>query len=111
MMTEIKIMPDWGCYPLWMNDPEDDCFRNIPADDLGLSDGLKRRLEKWYCIYEQTLNWDVPQDSGFKSVAEEDFFEKEGLEIWRMLIDEAGPGYLVSYYSQKENVLLYPEKG
>jgi hypothetical protein len=56
MATKIKLMADYGCYPLWW--VSGDLVGNIDPAKLPLSHETINRLYKWAAVYNTTLNWD-----------------------------------------------------
>ena len=101
-------MNDWACYPVWVKHLPDEIFENIPIEDIELSLDTRARIKAWDDTFQDTYNPDVPQDSGFNTEAEIDQFESEGRKIWQIVIDELKSKYTVSYYSYKQNILLFP---
>jgi len=93
-MKMIKLMPDYGCFPLWEDSPE--AAGNINPDTLSLSASLKSALADWAMQYDATLNSDDPLQSGFSSEAEEAAFEQAGQDLLAMLKNELGEEYEVS---------------
>ena len=51
--TEIKLMPDYYCYPLWGD--LDDGY-NLSPDDFPLTESLKNDLNEWAEVYDGILN-------------------------------------------------------
>ncbi len=64
MPEKIKLMADYGCYPLWWADKY---AGDIDPATLSLSQETISRLEKWADVYDAKLNWDDPASSGFRS--------------------------------------------
>ena len=93
-MKMIKLMPDYGCFPLWEASPE--ATGNINPDTLPLSASLRSALADWAEQYDATLNADDPLQSGFSSAAEEAAFEQTGQSLLAMLQNELGQEYEVS---------------
>jgi hypothetical protein len=92
-MKRIKLMADYGCFPLWgvsLNE-----IGNINPDDLPLSVGLKDDLLAWGRTYDQTLNMDDPSKSGFRTAEDESEFKHAGLRLGEKLKDELGEDFFV----------------
>lgn len=105
-MNQLKIMPEFGCYPLWKKDDTEGIFENIPLDTLMISENLRNLIQEWDNRFQGTYNDDYPPDSGFISKEEANQFEKEGIEIWNRLRNELSKSYEVSYYSISKNELF-----
>jgi hypothetical protein len=96
-MIKIKLMPDYGCYPLWWDEPN--LVGNINPSELPLSDSTIESLHQWTLLFDTHLDWDNPGNSPELSVHELKEFESEGLRLWLLLIDELSSNYEVSYKS------------
>ena len=105
MSKTMKLMADYGCFPLWES-RDDDPSGNVNPNDLLLSADLRSALARWSNLYDQTLNQDYPPDSGFRTVTEEDAFEIEGHRLWKELQSELGGEYKVVYFSSRESRLV-----
>lgn len=99
MKEKIKLMADYGCYPLWWVSSEK--IGDIDPETLPLSQETINRLEKWADMYDAKLNQDEPGLSSFLSTEEQENFEKEGINLWRQLKQELAPKYEVVYFSEK----------
>lgn len=98
MATKIKLMADYGCYPLWW--ASGDLVGNIDPAKLPLSQETIDRLYKWAAVYNTTLNWDDPANSpGFVSPEVEADFDEEAIKLWKQLQKELAPNYEVVYFS------------
>ena len=108
-MKIVKLMPDYGCYPLWYYDDTNCFIDNLPLDSdiLNISDSLIERLYKWSIDYDNTLNQDYPPDSGFNTEKDLKYFLIEGLSLWNELISEL-PDFKIIYFSV-ENYELYED--
>lgn len=96
----IRVMPDYCCSALWVNDP-DECGAVPPdADELGLSVELSRDLERWADRFTDTLVHEDPIKSGFASAEEEAEFVRSGFQIALRLKRELGPGWKVDYFDR-----------
>lgn len=96
-MEKIKLMADYGCYPLWWMSP--DKIGNINPETLPLTQETITRLEKWEESYNAKLNWQDPGNSPDLSPEEEAAFENEGISLWKQLQKELAPNYEVVYFS------------
>lgn len=94
-MNRIKLMADYGCYPLWGTTPDN--FGDIAPDLLPISIDLQESLQKWATRFEAILNIDDPASSGFKSKLEEDTFINDGHLLAQRLRDELGSEYEIIY--------------
>lgn len=56
MAIRIKLLTDYGSYPLWGVDEID----NIAPEELPLSKETIQRLNAWQDTYDKTLNQDYP---------------------------------------------------
>ncbi|MEA5618540.1 hypothetical protein VB711_11930 [Cronbergia sp. UHCC 0137] len=97
-IEKIKLMADYGCYPLWWVSP--DKVGNIDPETLPLSQETITRLEKWEESYNASLNWEDPANSPDLSPEEEAAFEEEGISLWKQLQKELAPNYEVVYFSE-----------
>jgi len=94
-MRAIKVMPDYGCFPLWHND--DDDVGNIDPESLPISSLLASQLKDWAAEYDETLNQEYPPESCFSSKEIELRFLAKGYELASALNAELGP-ITVTYY-------------
>ncbi|MGB3754944.1 MAG: hypothetical protein WBA07_01035 [Rivularia sp. (in: cyanobacteria)] len=99
MKEKIKLMADYGCYPLWWVNSEK--IGDIDPETLPLSQETINRLEKWAEMYDEILNEDEPTLSSFSSNDEQESFEKEGINLWKQLKQELASTYEVVYFSEK----------
>jgi hypothetical protein len=105
MAKKIRLMPDYGCDPLWWE--EGDEVGDIDPETLPLGKDTIERLHKWAKVYDATLNWDDPTDSaGFETEKAEAAFEEEGISLWKQLQQELSPNYEVIYFSEKLHKLI-----
>jgi len=93
-MKKIKLMADYGCFPIWHVSGEE--VGDIDPNDLPLSQELKRLLADWALAFDQTLNQDYPPDSGFKSDAEETEFKQQAAQLAERLREELGSEFEVT---------------
>jgi hypothetical protein len=107
MAEKIKLMADYGCYPLWWASA--DKAGDIDPQTLPLNQETISRLEKWAEIYDAKLNWEDPDSSGFPSLEAKAAFEAEGITLWKQLQKELAPNYEVVYFSEKlRKVVTHP---
>jgi hypothetical protein len=87
-MRNIKLMPDYGCFPLW--EASAGAVGNIDPRTLPLSVGLTSELEKWAEQYDATLDVDNPLSSGFTSSEHERDFADVGRRLCTLIQQELG---------------------
>lgn len=97
---KIKLMPDYGCYPLWWAAGSGKAG-DIDPTTLPLKPETIVRLEKWAAVFDDLLNEEDPAASGFPSDKERSAFDGEGIELWLELRKELSPEYEVLYFSQQ----------
>lgn len=108
MSKKIKLMVDYGCDPLWWEEPSE--VGDIDPATLPLSEDTIERLHRWAKAYDATLNWASPADSpGFESADAEAAFESEGISLWKQLQKELAPNYEVLYFSDRLRKVLTHE--
>lgn len=100
----IKIMPDYQCFPLWKID--DTGGENLNPKELPITKDLMGNLINWQNKYDATLNMSDPITSGFKNETEEIDFEKQGIKIWKQMMEEIGDIYQIKYFSWKYEALF-----
>lgn len=94
-MKRIKLMADYGCYPLWGTSPDE--FGDISPDELPLSAELKKHLFEWAARYDAILDPEDPISSGFKNMKEEEKFITDGYILAQKLRNELGSEYEIVY--------------
>jgi hypothetical protein len=99
MAEKIKLMADYGCYPIWW--ASSGKAGDIDPETMPLSEETVSRLEKWADIYDAKLNWEDPNSSGFSSLEAKAAFEQEGISLWKQLQKELVPDYEVIYFSEQ----------
>ena len=110
MLPKIKIMRDYQCYPIWIDDFEH--FTNLNPAEIPLSKNLVQRLSAWSELYEKNVNLIDPFDVfnvSLKSELEERAEELEGLEIWLAVRNELKEKYDVIYVLEGK-LLLDPKE-
>lgn len=93
-MRAIKLMADYGCFPLWEASPG--VVGNVAPEDLPISLSLQQRLMTWASKFDATLNQDDPSSSGFRSEQAAIEFRQEGEVLAQRLQEELGPAYVVT---------------
>lgn len=78
-MRAIKVMPEYGCFPLWHNDQIE--VGNIDPESLPITSLLASQLNDWSAEFESTLNQENPTESGFSSKEIEVKFLAKGYEL------------------------------
>lgn len=104
MKEKIKLMADYGCYPLWWVSSEK--IGDIDPETLPLSQQTINRLKKWAEMYDAKLNEDEPTLSSFSSNEEQENFEEEGVYLWKQLKQELAHKYEVVYFSDKQGKII-----
>jgi hypothetical protein len=97
MSAKIKLMADYGCFPIWSSDGSG--YENIDPKSLPISADLQEALKKWADWYSSTLNMDNPQLSGFTSEEERVRFDTEGRELFARLRRELANIEDLSFFS------------
>ena len=77
-------MPEYGCSLLWVSD-NNRTFKNLDFRKVGSS--LVNRIDVWNQLYQSTLNQEYPPESGFVNTIDIYNFEKEGIKIWKDLLN------------------------
>ena len=109
MVRKITLMTNYGCDPLWWEEP--DMVGNIAPENLPLSKDMIARLYQWANQYNARLNWDDPSNSPISTPEEMAQFETEGINLWQQLQKELAPDYEVFYFSdQLQKVIYHPHK-
>lgn len=76
----------------------------IEFEKVPLSQESVDRIKSWNSTYSSWLDWDDPGNSPEPPLEEQESFDKEGIEIWKQLIDELGDDYEVVYFGEKRNL-------
>jgi hypothetical protein len=98
MSKKIKLMADYGCDPLWWEEPSE--VGDIDPATLPLTEDTIERLHRWAKAYNATLNWQDPASSLLLSEEALSAFEEEGISLWKQLQTELAPNYEVVYFSE-----------
>ena len=101
-VQELKLMADYSAWPLWLSG------ENVDPARFPISPELLDRLKGWSQSYDAILNRDDPASSGFSSPEAELAWEEQGRRLWHDLQDELGTEYIVTYFSETERQVLYP---
>lgn len=97
-MIEIKLMPDYQCWPLWSTNAIFNGAYNINPSILPISELLKKELDDWREEFDSILNMNDPASSDFPSDAAFELFKKKGRDIKNLLQSELGLKYKIIYY-------------
>jgi hypothetical protein len=76
--VQIKVMDDYGCWPLWIREEHDDVYEPRDPATLGLSASLVGRLAAWQQWSESMVNISDPNDSRVVPAEESAAFAAEG---------------------------------
>lgn len=93
-MKHIKLMADYDCHPLW--DMTSGKYGDVSPDELPISKKLQSRISEWAAEYNETLDRENPENSGFASEELEHEFKKEGALIADLLQTELDSDYRVT---------------
>jgi hypothetical protein len=96
-MKKIKLMADYGCWPLWYNDPFDE-YNVGPFDPntWPISRHLITCLEEWQRIFDSTIDMSNPNEAGFNSEKELAQFIAKGRNL-KASIERELPNVEVTY--------------
>jgi hypothetical protein len=94
MNRGIKLMPDYGCWPLWHHGGAE--IGDIDPRKLGLSTELLRALKSWASVYDSHLNMNYPASTAWTKDEEREF-DSEGKRLARELASELGAQFQVFY--------------
>ncbi|MCZ7458903.1 hypothetical protein [Streptomyces sp. WMMC940] len=94
--SDIRVMADYGCHPLWLTRENDNVSPTDPQ--LGLTPILAERLSEWAQEFDRILCLDDPASSGFPSPEAEANFAESGERLARKLAQELGPSWKVGYF-------------
>ena len=104
MNKYLKIMPEYGCSPLWVSD-NNRTFKNL--DFRKVDSSLVNRIDVWNQLYQSALNQEYPPESGFVNTIEIYNFEKEGIRIWKDLLNIYFNIAKIAYWSIVFNRLFF----
>ena len=89
-------MSDYECFPVWCTDSDN--LGNVDPNQLPISQELKRDLFAWADTYDNTLNYEDPSNSGFRSEEDEQKFRENGIQLYQRLQKELGKEFKVTFY-------------
>lgn len=101
MTRTLKLMPDYGCSPLWASGGD---VGNIELDSLPLRSTTRAALRAWANTFDGTLKKDDPRHSEFRTKADADAFDAEGRRLWGLLRRELA-GTKIVYFSVRDRAL------
>ncbi|MFD0782921.1 hypothetical protein ACFQZ8_03120 [Micromonospora azadirachtae] len=84
----IKVMDDYGCWPLWVRDEVSGVYEPRDPATLGLSAGLVGRLASWQQWSESMVNLADPGDSRVVGAEEDAAFAAEGRVLAARVAEE-----------------------
>ncbi|MGW9196707.1 hypothetical protein [Micromonospora chersina] len=93
----IKVMDDYGCWPLWVRDEASGVYEPRDPATLGLSAGLVGRLAAWQQWSESMVNIADPGDSRAVGAEEDGAFAAEGRLLAARVAEEL-PNAVVWFY-------------
>lgn len=96
MKKLIKLMIDYGCYPLWEYD-ENRLIGSLNPGSLRISQELVNEINDCGDRFENTLCMDDPRKTVFKTDEESQKFKMLGETIAKKLKEELGEEYQVIY--------------
>jgi hypothetical protein len=97
----IKVMDDYGCWPLWVRKQDEDAFEPRDPSTLGLTASLVGRLLAWQQWYESMVNIADPHDSRPVASAEQGAFAEEGRLLAARVAEEL-PYAVVWFYQDAQ---------
>lgn len=93
MKETIRLMSDYGCWPLWWMNGDGD----IDPHSLPLTSETIKRLIHWSDTFDSILNQDDPASSAWPSKEAYEAFKDEGYRLWLILCRELADIYIVVY--------------
>ncbi len=101
LVVKIKLMADYSADPIWNDDRDDpECGVMMELDEIPICQATHDRLRRWTDSYESNPTWKSPPNNQWPAEIAL-AFEKEGRALWALLREELGPGYEVSYFSER----------
>lgn len=85
----IRLMADYGCWPLW-----EEGGINLDPGLLPIDDDLRAELHAWSARFDDLLDWDNPAGT-FVDPDEDAGFEAEGRRLAGRLKIALGEGWMV----------------
>ncbi len=83
----IKIMPEIGCFPIWIGS-DSYVEENVKIDDVCSDMKLISAFNDWDNMYQDAYDLSDPLSSGFSDKETLIEFEKIGVSLWRKLSDD-----------------------
>ncbi|KAB8141083.1 hypothetical protein F8S13_21445 [Chloroflexia bacterium SDU3-3] len=102
MKQTIRLMPDYGCWPLWWMNGDGD----IDPHTLPLTSETVERLIYWSDTFDASLNRDDPASSAWPNKETYEAFENEGYQLWLILRQELVHTYIVFY---QDGAIVYTD--
>ena len=103
MKIQMRLMPDYFCWPLWGDETDG---TNIDPSTLPISEALVERLLVWSDTFDNTLDMDDPGNgTGFDSPEDKQKFINDGIYLARDLQNELGKEYEIQYYHLKYGLM------
>lgn len=93
-MTDLKVMADYHCSPLWMISPDD--VDNPDPHDL-VSASLADRLWAWARELDATFDAKEGRNSGFHTDEEQAAFDARGRDLALLVAAEVANRFRVTY--------------
>ena len=86
MIKKIRVMLDYGCYPVWLYDEAGDVIDTLLPDELRTNSDLDAKFDDLQARYEELFINDGKEFSykGFRSNEEKQKF----LEDWQIAVEE-----------------------
>lgn len=101
----IRLMADYECFPLWDSDADE---YNIDPASLPIPVDLITRLLSWGDAFDATLNWEVPQESGFPDEASAASWLAEGRSLAEALRKHlTAPDWRIDYFHEDRNSISF----
>jgi abortive infection bacteriophage resistance protein len=97
-------MPEYQCSPIW--ELKHDGLVNLSLNELTVTKELKRDIQSWNSVFEETYDSSYPPNSRFPNKRSLEQFDKEGRTLWLRLQKELGAGIEVEFFSVAEQRLL-----
>lgn len=92
----VRLMAEYECHPIWVGPASN--VENIPADSLGISQGLASSINEWAEVYDATYRPEDPMASGFTDEGSERAFVEAGCSLAGRLQGEL-EAYSVTYFN------------
>lgn len=99
-MKRLRLVADYGCFPIFLENPEPGEDYMVDPRKLPISPELKRDLFKWAAEFDAILNWDDPARSGFPTVSDEVAFHACAHLLVKRLREELLNKYDVADYKK-----------